>query len=205
MISVVPGGTVQPTRLERVVRSVGAITHDRPMTTRQHPAHAIAAWLTTAEAGADDERSERALRDLLGLLLVPSPPVDFREAVMTASVRDGIVPTPSSRGWFQGPVRVAAWFAAALAVTVGGLVVVGPLVVRQMVRLLNLSVQGFVWIVGGLEGGLDAWSLLVEIGRALGTTLTTPQVSMSVVMIELVGAAALYALLRVLSLDRESM
>jgi hypothetical protein len=141
----------------------------------------------------------------LGLLLVPSPPVDFREAVMTASVRDGIVPTPSSRGWFQGPVRVAAWFAAALAVTVGGLVVVGPLVVRQMVRLLNLSVQGFVWIVGGLEGGLDAWSLLVEIGRALGTTLTTPQVSMSVVMIELVGAAALYALLRVLSLDRESM
>ena len=174
------------------------------MTTHQHSAHAIAAWLTT-EAGADDERSERALREVLGLLLVPSPPVDFREAVMRASVRDGIVPTPSARGWFQGPVRVAAWFAAALVVTVGGLVVVGPLVVRQMVRLLNLSVQGFVWIVGGLEGGLDAWSLLVEIGRALGTTLTTPQVSMSVVMIELVGAAALYALLRVLSLDRESM
>ena len=106
MISVVPAGTVQPTRLERVVRSVGAITHDRPMTTHQHSAHAIAAWLTT-EAGADDERSERALRDVLGLLLVPSPPVDFREAVMTASVRDGIVPTPSSRGWFQGPVRGA--------------------------------------------------------------------------------------------------
>ena len=174
------------------------------MTTHQHSAHAIAAWLTTEEV-ADDERSERALRDVLGLLPVPTPPADFHEGVMTASVQDGIIPTPSSRGWFQGPVRVAAWFAAALVATVGGLIVVGPLLVRQMVRLLNLSVQGFVWIVGGLEGGLDAWSLLVEIGRALGTTLTTPQVSISVVMIELVGAAALYALLRVLSLDRESM
>jgi len=73
-----------------------------------------------------------------------------------------------------------------------------------MVRLLNFSVQGFVWIVGGLEGGLDVWSLLVEIGRAVGATLTTPQVSGGVVMIELVGIVALYALLRILALDRES-
>tara|TARA_B110000116_G_scaffold245658_1_gene236882 strand:- start:546 stop:773 length:228 start_codon:yes stop_codon:yes gene_type:complete len=73
-----------------------------------------------------------------------------------------------------------------------------------MVRLLNFSVQGFVWIVGGLEGGLDVWSLLVEIGRAVGATLTTPQVSGGVVMIELVGIVVLYALLRILALDRES-
>jgi hypothetical protein len=73
-----------------------------------------------------------------------------------------------------------------------------------MVRLLNFSVQGFVWIVGGLEGGLDVWSLLVEIGRAVGGTLATPQVSGGVVMIELVGIVALYALLRMLALDRES-
>jgi hypothetical protein len=77
-------------------------------------------------------------------------------------------------------------------------------VLRQLARLLNFSVQGFVWIVGGLERGLDAWSLLVELGRAVGATLATPQVSVSVVMIELVGVAALYALLRVLSLDRKS-
>jgi hypothetical protein len=73
-----------------------------------------------------------------------------------------------------------------------------------MVRLLNFSVQGFVWIVGGLEGGLDVWSLLVEIGRAVGATLTTPQVSGGVVMTELVGIVVLYALLRILALDRES-
>jgi len=80
----------------------------------------------------------------------------------------------------------------------------GPVILRQMVRLLNFSVQGFVWIVGGLEGGLDVWSLLVEIGRAVGGTLATPQVSGGVVMIELVGIVALYALLRMLALDRES-
>ena len=81
------------------------------------------------------------------------------------------------------------------------LVFLGPLMVRGAARLLNISVQGFVWIVRGLEGGLDAWSLMAEIGRVVGASLTTPQVSLSVV---LVGVAALYTLHRVLSNDTES-
>ena len=87
---------------------------------------------------------------------------------------------------------------------IGTLVVLGPFLVRQVVGLLNFSVQAFVWIVRGLEGGLDAWSLMAEIGRAVGASLTTPQVSASVVVLELVGVAALYTLHRVLSYDKES-
>ncbi len=173
------------------------------MPTDQRATHAVLAWLTS-EQGADDARSEGALRDLLGLLQVPVPPSDFPARVMTASVRDSIVPAATSPSWLRRPVRVLAWSSGGLAVTFGLLVVLGPWVVRQLVRLLNFSVQGFVWIIGGVEGGLDTWSLLVEVGRALGATLATPQVSASVVVIELVGVAALYALVRVLSLDRES-
>lgn len=84
------------------------------------------------------------------------------------------------------------------------LVFLGPLMVRGAARLLNISVQGFVWIVRGLEGGLDAWSLMAEIGRVVGASLTTPQVSLSAVLLELVGVAALYTLHRVLSNDTES-
>ena len=77
-----------------------------------------------------------------------------------------------------------------------------PLLVRQIVRLLNFSVQGFVWIVGGLEQGLDAWSLAGEIARAIGAGLTTPEVGAGIVVIEIVGVAALYALHRLLSGDK---
>lgn len=172
------------------------------MTTNQEASAAVVEWLD-AEAAADDAGSEMALRRLLGALPKPAPPTNFGEQVLTAGVRDGIMPAPT-RSWSGRPARVLVWALVVIAGTVGLAVALGPLVLRQLARLLNFSVQGFVWIVGGLERGLDAWSLLVELGRAVGATLATPQVSISVVMIELVGVAALYALLRVLSLDRES-
>jgi hypothetical protein len=172
------------------------------MDTDSLAASTVVAWLI-AEEGADDARSEAALRAVLGGQPGPVPPSNFCSQVLSAGVRDGVVPA-STRDWVQRPARVLAWSLAALAGAVGVAVWLGPVILRQMVRLLNFSVQGFVWIVGGLEGGLDVWSLLVEIGRAVGGTLATPQVSGGVVMIELVGIVALYALLRMLALDRES-
>ncbi len=94
---------------------------------------------------------------------------------------------------------VAGLSAAAVLV-----VVFGPWLVRLVARGLNFSVQGFVWIVGGLEGGLDTWSLIAEVGRAIGASLSLPEVSGTIVVIEVVGVAALYALHRVLSYDKES-
>ena len=172
------------------------------MDTDSLAASTVLAWLD-AEDGADDARSEAALRAVLGGLPEPVPPSHFRAHVLSAGVRVGVVPA-STRGWAERPARVVVWSLTALAGAVGVAVWLGPVILRQMVRLFNFSVQGFVWIVGGLEGGLDVWSLLVEVGRAVGATLTTPQVSGGVVMIELVGIVVLYALLRILALDRES-
>ena len=113
---------------------------------------------------------------------------------------------PASRA-LAGParaVRLAFLTAAALLGLGAALMFLGPLVVRQVVRLLNFSVQGFVWIVGGLEQGLDAWSLAGEIARAIGAGLTTPEVGAGIVVVEIVGVAALYALHRLLSNDKEA-
>ena len=175
-------------------RSMG---HDRGQT------RSVETWLA-AEYRSDDIAADRALPDLIRMLPAPAPPAGFAGRVMAAAVRDGIVRAPTRRAWYGPTARLLAWCGGGAVALVGTGVVLGPILVRQIVGLLNFSVQGFVWIVRGLEGGLDTWSLLAEIGRAVGASLTTPQVSASVVVLELVGVAALYTLHRVLSYDKES-
>ena len=111
-------------------------------------------------------------------------------------------PLPRTRAGAGRVVRLSLVTGAAILGMGAALTFLGPLLVRQIVRLLNFSVQGFVWIVGGLEQGLDAWSLAGEIARAIGAGLTTPEVGAGIVVIEIVGVAALYALHRLLSNDK---
>ncbi len=168
-----------------------------------HQTRSVETWLA-AEHRSDDTAADEALRDLIRVLPAPAPPPGFAGRVMAAAARDGIVRVPPRRRVFGPTARLLAWCGGGAVALTGTLVVLGPFLVRQVVGLLNFSVQGFVWIVRGLEGGLDAWSLMAEIGRAVGASLTTPQVSASVVVLELVGVAALYTLHRVLSYDKES-
>ena len=166
--------------------------------------HVVDAWLA-AEHRSDDPAADTALQDLIQGLPAPVPPAGFAGRVMAAAALDGIVRVSPRRRWFGPTARLLAWCGGGAVALIGTLIVLGPYLVRQVVGLLNFSVQGFVWIVRGLEGGLDAWSLLAEIGRAVGASLATPQVSASVVVFELVGVAALYSLHRLLSYDKESI
>ena len=114
----------------------------------------------------------------------------------------GVGPFPRTPARASRGVRLVLATGAAVLGLAAAAAWLGPLLVRQIVRLLNFSVQGFVWIVGGLEQGLDAWSLAREIARAIGAGLTTPEVGGAIVIIEIVGVAALYALHRLLSSDK---
>ena len=155
----------------------------------QHQTRSVETWLA-AEHGSDDAEADTALQDLIQVLPVPVPPAGFAGRVLAAAARDGLVRVPPGRRRFGPTARLLAWCGGGAVALVGTLVVLGPFLVRQVVGLLNFSVQGFVWIVRGLEGGLDAWSLIAEIGRVVGASLTTPQVSLSVVLLELVGVVA---------------
>ena len=170
----------------------------------RHSARPVETWLA-AEQQSDETAADAALQDLLRVLPGAAPPAGFAGRVMAAAAREGIVVRPSTRRvWSGSTVRLLAWCGAGAAALLGTLVVLGPSLVRQVVGLLNFSVQGFVWIVRGLEGGLDTWSLMAEIGRAVGTSLATPEVSASFFVLELVGVAALYTLHRVLFYDKGS-
>ena len=66
------------------------------MSTNQDAAAAVVEWLD-AEGDADDASSEVALRRLLRALPRPAPPTNLAELVLTAGVRDGIVP---AQAWY---------------------------------------------------------------------------------------------------------
>ena len=168
----------------------------------RHQIRMVERWLT-AEQQSDDPTAGAALEELFRVLPTPAPPAGFAGRVMAAAAREGIVRAPTRRGW-SATARLLAWGGGGVVALIGTLVFLGPLLVSQVAGLLNFSLQGFVWIVRGLEGGLDAWSLMAEIGRVVATSLTTPEISASVVGLELVGIAALYTLHRVLSYDKES-
>ena len=103
--------------------------------------------------------------------------------------------------------RVAA--TVAIVTTGTGVVALGgfflaPWAVRQLAELLNLTARAVVWIVGAVNSGLDTWSILVGMGRAVSTVLSTPVVTLVLVGLEVVGIVALFVLHRILRLDKES-
>lgn len=64
-----------------------------------------------------------------------------------------------------------------------------------------VTVQAVSLVVRSAAEGLDWWAILVRVGRAAAESLVTPQVSTVVVVIEILGALALYALSRLLRDD----
>jgi hypothetical protein len=88
----------------------------------------------------------------------------------------------------------AAWIAlAALAV-----VTLGGALIRLVARAFALAPRGIVWLFVVMQEGADWWSIAGSVGTALARTLTTSEVGLSLIALELVGVAALYGLQRLL-------
>jgi hypothetical protein len=97
--------------------------------------------------------------------------------------------------------RLAAAFgigAAWLALAAVALYYVGAALVQLGVRGLVLLPRAGVWLFIALQEGADWWSIAGRIGAALAQMLTTSQVALTLIALELVGAAALYGLQRLL-------
>jgi hypothetical protein len=79
-----------------------------------------------------------------------------------------------------------------------------PLAVRGIVRALQLTVNGCIWLAASLSAGMDAWSIVALIGRAAADALSTPRALGVIVVLMLVGALALYGLRQLLGIEEES-
>lgn len=88
----------------------------------------------------------------------------------------------------------AAWFGLAVV----AVVYIGGALLGAAARGLALLPRAVVWLFVALQEGADWWSIAGRAGAALAETLTTSQVALSLIGLELVGAAALYGLQRLL-------
>jgi hypothetical protein len=88
----------------------------------------------------------------------------------------------------------AAW----LALAVLGLYFIGGAIVGATARGLALLPRAVVWLFLALQEGADWWSIAGRVGAILADTITTSQIGLGLLALELVGAAALYGLQRLL-------
>ena len=165
---------------------------------------ALRRWMTAELGGLQDEADQLFGAVALEMPREPAPPAVLRRV----EERLGWDVQPATHRPRARARRLAVAAALALAgvgFVVYGAVALAPLIASQLLSLLNFSTQGFVWLVRALDSGLDTGTILVRAGRALSRAIAAPRVTVGFVAVELVGVAALYALHRILRLDRETL
>jgi len=105
---------------------------------------------------------------------------------------------PPSRAW-----RWAGIGTVALVTTIAGGFVLVPATVRGLVRVLELTLNGGLWLAASISSGADAWTIVATVGRAIGRSLVTPGALGAAGLLLLVGAGALFGLQRLLDSEEE--
>ena len=98
-----------------------------------------------------------------------------------------------------------ARFGAALVGTAAGLalgyvlvVYVGGALLSGLAAAVTLLPRAFVWLVLALQDGADGWAIAGRVASSVASALSTTEVASSLIALELIGAAALYVLQRLL-------
>ena len=158
-------------------------------------------WREWLEADLDrdnDIDADAALRAVFDAVPPELPSLGFTDRIMNAVAI--AADERARRAKIAGALASAAGIAAIVA-TVLLLVEFGP---RLLVRAIDLSVQAMLWMLSATERGIDVWTILTQIGRALAAVVVAPQVSTVMIAMALIAMTALYGLHRVLGLDQES-
>lgn len=104
--------------------------------------------------------------------------------------------------------RLIVGSAAALG-TIAALYIGSGLIISAlstaMVTGLDLVVNLVVGVAGAADNGASVWSVLFGLGRALAAFLAEPKVTVTLLVLQGVAAAALFALQRLLGADVESL
>jgi hypothetical protein len=157
-------------------------------------------WLAADREGHDLEAEAAfglALRDMP--VLAPSGDLEARIWRATRRLR--------LRRLASAVLRLLLTGAAATGMTVVVLyLATGPLLLlgaRLLTGAMTGLMRGLVWITLAFSEGLDVWSFLARIGRAVSGALVTPEATTVLVLLELIGGAAFYILSRVLAREKE--
>lgn len=161
-----------------------------------------ARWLEAEQAGREDE-ADVAFKTVFAAVPPAEPTRQFTAATLEAITAAGERDRARSRR-----TRRAVFVTAALSVAVGlyfgsGLLV--SLVTRAALGLLDVLVGAVVTTASAADRGTDVWSVFSTLGRAFAAFIADPKVTMVLLAIQGIAAAALFALHRLLGTDVESL
>lgn len=150
-------------------------------------------WADSENDGRDDE-ADAAFHALFRAVPVRQPGPAFSDLVARTTARAAARQARLARG------AVIAGAAAGLALTLA--------LARETPRLLGASldliIRAVVSTTLALGRGVDAWTLLGQIARAVGGAVVTPQGTYALSGLGLIAIVALYALHRMLEMEERS-
>jgi hypothetical protein len=165
---------------------------------------AVSGWLAV-EQSADEGRADAALTAVFQALPATAVPASLAGRVLrgTRTVQLSAGRMRLRPGW-KRPAQVAGVAAGGAALIYLIVRTLLPLLVTLFVKLVSGLLDGVLWMSVGLSAGLDVWTMLARAGRLIGAAVTTPRVAVALVVIEAVGAGALYLIQRILTSEKES-
>jgi hypothetical protein len=100
-------------------------------------------------------------------------------------------------------LRWAGMSAVALSATIAGGFVLVPVTVSGLIRLLELTLNGGLWLAASISSGADGWTIVATVGRAVARALVTPGALGAAGLLLLVAAGAVFGLQRLLDSEEE--
>lgn len=165
---------------------------------------AVSHWLA-AEHRTDEAAAEAALAVVFGAMPPGTAPRGLTPRIVRAASQ---VTLGAGRRPLRSTRRRALKIGGALAgAGAGAYLIVSvllPVLVSGFVRLIGLLLDAILWVSVGVSSGLDFWTMLARAGRWAGAALTTPQVAITLVLVEVIGGLALYLIQRLLASEKES-
>lgn len=149
---------------------------------------------TASEAENRNDEADAALRALFSSVPTRLPGSALSNRIAQATKQ------AAARQARLARAVVLAGAAAGIALAIAMLMEVP----RLLQASLDLIIGAIVSTTLALSRGVDAWTLLAQIARAMGEVVITPQGTYAVSGLGLIAIGALYALHRVLELEERS-
>jgi hypothetical protein len=158
-------------------------------------------WRDAERRGRDDE-ADAAFGAVFGAVPAREPSAEFTRRVVQA-----VAATAARDARHARRVRIAALAGGAIggaaAVYFGAGLAMSALS-NGLVWLVDALVAATVRSVSAIENGADVWTVLASLGRAAAAFVADPKVTFTMVAIQGIAVAALFALQRLLGADGES-
>lgn len=154
-------------------------------------------WLD-AEREGDVEAADAALRTVMKAVprRQPSPALSARLAATATARSQPVAPRASERLVALGLV------AAALAMTLLPVVLVGALFLTDAARVVSWLARSCIWLIDWVQAGVSVWTVMARTGSALGHAAGSPVGSAGLTVALLAASTALLLLNRYLPAER---